>query len=143
MDPEAAAVEGGGGWYIRFAWHHHDEDPRLVRAIGLRATGRRLKLSIRQMFALPRECTRRGLAEARKRLTPYSTTTYAFNGLNMIQQGCATTTTLEELVFTPLKIAKTLGELQVEIEEIWILMCPGGTALWHTSVTKMDVFVNR
>ena len=58
-DPEAIVVEGGGALYIRFAGHDSDEDPRVVRAIGLWATGRGLKLSIRQMLALPRECTRR------------------------------------------------------------------------------------
>ena len=30
----------------------------------------------------------------------------------------------------------------MEIEKIWILTCPDAAALWHTSVTKMDVFVN-
>ena len=74
VDPEAVVVEGGGGLYIRFAGHHNDEDPRVVRAIGLWATGRRFKLSIRQMLALPCECTCCDLAEARTRLTPYSTT---------------------------------------------------------------------
>ena len=72
VDPEAVVIEGGGGWYIRFAGHDDDEHPRVVRAIGLWATGRRLKLSIRQMLALPHECTRRDLAEARTRLTPHS-----------------------------------------------------------------------
>ena len=70
VDPETVVVEGGGGLYIRFAGHDADEDPRVVRAIGLWGTGRRLKLSMRQMLALPRECTRRDLAEARTRLTP-------------------------------------------------------------------------
>ena len=60
-----------------------------MRAIGLWATGRRLKLSTRHMLALPRECTRRDLAEARTRLTPYSTTTYTINGFNMIERRCA------------------------------------------------------
>ena len=114
MDPGAVVVEGGGGLYIRFAGHDDDEDPRVVRAIGLWATARRLKLSIRQMSALPRQCTRRDLAEARTRLTPYSTTTYGINGPNMIKRRCAATATLEDLVFTQLKIAETLGELQVE-----------------------------
>ena len=54
----------------------------------------------------------------------------------------AATTTLEDLVFPQLKMAQTLGVLQVEIEKIWILICPDATALWHTSVTKIDVFVN-
>ena len=142
MDPEAVVVEVGGGLYIRFAGHDDDEDPRVVRAIGLWATGRRLKLSIRQMLALPRECTCRDLAEARTRLTPHSTTTYAINGPNMIERRCAATTTLEELIFAQLKIAETLGELEVKTEKIWIFICPDATSLWHTSVTKIDVFVN-
>ena len=62
-----------------------------MRTIALWATGRRLKLSLREMLALPRQCTRRDLAEARTRLTPYSTTTYAINGPNMIEQRCAAT----------------------------------------------------
>ena len=66
VDPEAVVVEGGGGLYIRFAGHNDDEDPRVARAIGLWATGRRLKLSIRQILALPRECTCRDLAKAHK-----------------------------------------------------------------------------
>ena len=70
MAPEAVVVEGGGGLYMRFAPHADDEDPRVLRAIGLWATGRRLKLSMRQMFALPRQCTRRDLAEARTTVTP-------------------------------------------------------------------------
>ena len=70
VDPESVFVEGGGGWNIRFAGHHDDEDPCVVRAIGMWATNRKWKLSIRQMLALPRECTRRDLAEARTRLTP-------------------------------------------------------------------------
>ena len=41
-----------------------------------------------------------------------------------------------------LKIAETLGELQVEAEKIWILICPDATALWHTSVTKINFLVN-
>ena len=41
---EAVAVEGGGGLYIRFARHHDDEDPRVMRAIALWATFRRWKL---------------------------------------------------------------------------------------------------
>ena len=45
VDPEAVVVEGGVGLYIRFAGHDDDEDPRVVRAIGMWA-GRRLKLSI-------------------------------------------------------------------------------------------------
>ena len=142
MDPEAVVVEGGGGVYIRSAGHDEDEDPRVVRAIGLWATGTRLKLSIRQMLALPHKCTRRDLAEARTRLTPCSTTTYAINGPNMIERRCATTSTLEDLVFTQLKIADTLRELGVETAKIWILICPDATSLWDTSVTKMDVFVN-
>ena len=112
-----------------------------MRAIGLWATGRRLKLSIRQMLALPRECTGRDLAEARTRLTPYSTTIYAINGPNMIERRCATTTTLEDLIFTHLKIAETRGKLEGETEKIWILICPDATSLWHTSVTKIDGFV--
>ena len=59
VDPVAVVIEGGGGLYIRFAGHDDDEDPPVVRAFGLWATGRRLKLSIRQMLALPRECTHR------------------------------------------------------------------------------------
>ena len=74
VDPQAIIVEGGGGLYIRFARHDDDEDTLVVRAIGLQAIGRRLKLSIRQMLALPRQCVRRDLAEARTRLTPYVTT---------------------------------------------------------------------
>ena len=136
VDPEAVVVEGGGGLHIRFARHGDDEDPRVVRAIGLWATGRRLKLSIRQMLALPRECTRRDLAEARTRLTPYSTTNYAINGCNMIERRCAATATLEDLVFMQLKIAETLGEPEVETEKTWILICPDATSLWHTSVTN-------
>ena len=113
-----------------------------MRAIGLWATGRRLKLSIRHMFALPRECARRDPAEARTRQTPYSTTTYAINGPNMIERRWAATTTLEDLVFTRLKIAETLGELGVENEKIWILICSDAKSLWDTSVTKTDVFIN-
>ena len=142
VDPEAVVVEGGGGLCIRFAGQDDDQDPRVVRAIGLWATNRRLKLSIRQMLALPRECTRRDLAEARTRLTPYSTTAYAINGPNMLERRCAATTTREDLVFTQLKIAETLGELEVEAEKIWILICPDAMSLWHTSVTKINVFVN-
>ena len=138
MDPETVVVEGGGGLYIRFAGQHDDKDPRVVRAIGLWATGRRFKLSIRQMLALPRECTRRDLAKACTRITLEATTTYAINGPNMIKRRCAATTTLEDLVLT-FKIVETLGELQVETERVWILICPGATALWHTSVTKIDV----
>ena len=84
VDPEAVVVEGGGGLYIRFDGRHDDEDPRVVRAIGLWATGRRFKLSIRQMLALPRECMFHDLAEPHTRLTPYSATAYAINGPNMI-----------------------------------------------------------
>ena len=142
-DPVAVVVEAAGGSYIRFAEHHNDEDPRVMCAVGLLATGRRLKLSIRQMLALQRECTHRYLAEAHIRSTPYSTTTYATNGPNMIHRRCAATTTLEDLVSTQLKIVETLGELKVETEKISILICPDATALLHTSVTKIDVFVNR
>ena len=141
VDPEAVVVEGVGRLYIRLAGHDDDDDPRVVRAIRLWATDRKLKLSIRQMLALPRECTRRDLAVARTRLIPYSTTSYAINGPNMIERRRAATTTLDVLVFTQLKIAKTLGEFQVETKKIWILICPDATALWQTSVTKMDVFV--
>ena len=109
---------GGGGLYIRFVRHDDNQDPRVVRAIRLWATGRGLKLSIQQMLALPRECTRRDLAKARTRSTPYSTTTYAINGPNMIERRCTATATLEDLVFTQLKIAETLGELEVEAEKI-------------------------
>ena len=63
VDPEEVVVEGGGGLYIRFAGHDGDEYPRVVRPIGQWATGRRLKLSIRQRLALSPECTRRDLAE--------------------------------------------------------------------------------
>ena len=71
------------------------------------------------MLALPREFTRRDLAEGRTRLTPYSTITYAINGPNMIERQCTATTTPEDLVFMQLKIAETLGELEVETEKIW------------------------
>ena len=94
------------------------------------------------MLALPRECTRVVILRKRTRLTPYSTKTYAMNGPNMIKRRCGATTTLEDLVFMQLKIAETLGELQVETQKIWILICPDATPLWHTSVTKIDVFVN-
>ena len=60
----------------------------------------------------------------------------------MIELRCVTTT-LEDLVFTQLKIVETLGELQVEAEKIGISICPDAPALWHTSVTQIDVFVNR
>ena len=39
-------------------------------------------------------------------------------------------------------MAETLGELQVETENIWIVMCPDATALWRTSDTKINAFVN-
>ena len=100
VDPLAVVVEGGGGLYICFAGHREDEDPHVMRAIGLWASGRRLKLSIRPMLALPRICTRRDVAEVRTRLTPYSTTRYAINGPNMVERRCAATTTLEDLGFT-------------------------------------------
>ena len=70
VHPETIVVEGGAVLYIRFAGHDDDEDPRVVRAIRLWATGRRPTLSIRQMLAFPRKRTRRDLAEARTRLTP-------------------------------------------------------------------------
>ena len=98
-----------------------------------------MKLSIQQMLALPRERTHRDLAEGRTRLTPYSTNTYVVNGPNMIERRCAATTTLEGLVSTQLKIAETLGEPQVQTEKIWMLISPDATALWHTSVTMIDV----
>ena len=60
----------------------------------------------------------------------------------MTERRCAATTTLEDLIFAQLKIAETLGELEVGTEKIWILRCPDATALWHTSVTKIDVFVS-
>ena len=85
---------------------------------------------------------RAAILPKRARLTPYSTTTYAINAPNMIQLRCAATATLENLVFTQLKRAETLGELEVETEKIWILICPDATSLWQTSVTKIDVFVN-
>ena len=94
------------------------------------------------MLALLRECTRCDLAEAHTRMTPYSTTTYAINVPNMIERSCAATATLEDLVFTELKIAETLGELEVETEKIWILICPDATLLWQTSVSKIDGFLN-
>ena len=94
------------------------------------------------MLALPRECARCDLAKARTTLTPYSTTTYAINGPNMVQRRCAATTTLEDLVFTQLNIAETLGELQVEAENIFILIWPDAMAMWQTSVTMIDVFAN-
>ena len=61
----------------------------------------------------------------------------------MIGRRWAATTTLEDPVFTQLKIAETPGELQVETEKIWILICRDATALWHTSVYKIDGFVRR
>ena len=142
MDPEAVVVQGVGGLYIGFARHGIDEDPRVVCAIGLWATGRRLKSPMRHMLVLPRECTRRDHAEACITLTPYPTTTYAITCASMIEWRCAAITTLEDLLFTQLKMAETLWELQMETEEIWILICPDATALWHTSVTKIGVFVN-
>ena len=30
----------------------------------------------------------------------------------------------------------------METEKIWILLCTDATSLWHTSVTKIDVFVS-
>ena len=50
----------------------------------------------------------------------------------MVEQRCAATTTLGNLVFTLLKIADTLGELQVNTKKTWVLICPDATALWHT-----------
>ena len=47
----AVVVQGGGGLYIGLAGHHDDEDPRVVRAIGLWATERTWRLSIGQMSA--------------------------------------------------------------------------------------------
>ena len=44
VDQEAVVVDGGGGPCIRFAAHCEDEDPRVVHAIGLWASRRRLKL---------------------------------------------------------------------------------------------------
>ena len=76
VDQEAVVVEGGGGFYIRLAGHCDNEGPPIVRTIGVWATGRRMKLSIRQMLALLRGWTRRDLAEARTRLIPYCATTY-------------------------------------------------------------------
>ena len=35
VDLEAVVLQGGGGLYIRFAGHDDDEDPRVVRGIGL------------------------------------------------------------------------------------------------------------
>ena len=136
VDAEANVVESGGGLYVRFAGQDEDEDPHVVRAIGLWAGGRRSKLSIRQMLALPREGTRHDLAEARTGLTPYSTTTYAINGPNIIERRFAATATVEDIIFTQLKIAETLGELQVETEKIWILIYPDATALWLNGVAS-------
>ena len=35
VDQEIVVLEGGGGWYIRFARNHDDEECSVVRAIGL------------------------------------------------------------------------------------------------------------
>ena len=112
--------------YIHFAGHRDDEEPHVVRTIGLWATGRRAKLSIRQTLVLPGECTRRDIAEARTRLTPSSTTIHAINGPNMVER--------RDLIFTLLKIPDNLGDLQVEAEKIWVLICPDATVLWQASV---------
>ena len=136
VDPEAVVVEGCGGLYIRFTGYHDNEDPRVIRAIGHWANGRRLNLSIRQKLALPRKCTRLDYAEARTRVTPYSTTTYAINGANIIERWCEVITTLEDLVFTQLMIEDTLGELQVETEKVLISIGLDAAALWHTSISR-------
>ena len=60
----------------------------------------------------------------------------------MVEWQCILITTFEDLVFTHLKIADTLGELQVDTEKIRGLMCFDARALWHTSITNIDVFVN-
>ena len=73
----------------------------------------------------------------RTRLTQHSTRTYAINVPNMVEWRCAATTTLEVLVFAQLKMAGTPGELQAEAEKIWVPICPGATALWHTCFCKL------
>ena len=60
----------------------------------------------------------------------------------MVEWRCAGTMSLEDLVFTQLKIAHTIGDLQVESQKMGLLICRNVTTLWHTSVTKIDVFVN-
>ena len=143
VDAEAVVIEGGGGLHIYFARHHDNDEPHVVCAIGLLASGRRWKLPIRQMLALPRECMCRHLADARARLTPYSTTPYAINGSDMVERRSAVTTTLEHLFFTHLKIGDTLRELQVDTEKSWVLICCDATALWDTLSTRIGFFVNR
>ena len=68
--------------------------------------------------------------------------THAINGPNMLERQSTATTTLEDRIFTQLKIANTLGELQVDAEKISVLICLDATSLWHLAVTKIYVFVN-
>ena len=57
VDPEAVVIESCGGLCIPFTRQCNNENPRVVRAIGLWTTGRILKVSIRHVLALLRKCT--------------------------------------------------------------------------------------
>ena len=91
------------------------------------------------MYKLPRDSTREDLDRARAALTPYAATRWVLSGRGLHQRSAATHT-LQDVVYTQLRLAREAEYLRVITQKIWVVICPA--PLWRTLVTKCDVFVH-
>ena len=103
-------------------------DPAQRRIIGVWNWVRLLQLSIRQMYKLPRECTREDLDGVWAALMPYWATTWVVSGGGLHQRSAARHA-LEDVVYTQLCLAREAEDLWVTAQKISVVMCPDATPL--------------
>jgi hypothetical protein len=113
-----------------------------LEAVRLLRQMRRMHLSIRSLYKLPRTITRAQLDGARKDLEAYRPKTVCVARKDTHGQRVACGVPLREVVDAQLELARLEGGVQCKGKDIWIVVCPDGTPFWRASATRCDVYVD-
>lgn len=109
-------------------------------AVQILRTTRRMHLSIRNMYTLPRLCRKSSLTAKRKELTAYKGTTVSFQpGVGRIRAGCYCN--LSELLEARVRLAEVYGG-PVNAAPFRVLLCADATPFWRTSATRGDAYID-
>ena len=100
-----------------------------------------MQASVRQLYKLPRTCTRADLDKARRHMRPYTAHPMAVFGSGMSQRAAAAVP-LWNVVSTQVALAQQCQMPPPTDTKIKVIVAPDATPLWRTSATRCDVYVH-
>ena len=100
-----------------------------------------MQASVRQVYKLPRTCTRADLDKARRHMRPYTAHPMAVFGSGMSRRAAAAVP-LWDVVSTQVALAQQCQMPLPTDTKIKVIVAPDATPLWRTSATRCDVYVH-